>query len=136
MSEKETQQFAADAVSYFEPGDTIFLYGNLGSGKTFLVREFVRLFGIKVDVTSPSFTIINRYEGNQSVNHVDLYRIRGEFELKNLGFTDLWEDNSINLVEWPQFLEKLVDWDHYRLYIDSDASKETWRHFKLYRYAA
>jgi tRNA threonylcarbamoyladenosine biosynthesis protein TsaE len=134
-NEKETLQFAAEAVSYFKPGATIFLYGNLGSGKTFLVREFVRLLGIEVDVTSPSFTIINRYDGNQSVNHIDLYRIRGEFELKNLGLNDLWEDNSINLIEWPQFLENLVDWDHFRLYIENDTSRETWRLFKLYHYA-
>jgi tRNA threonylcarbamoyladenosine biosynthesis protein TsaE len=136
ISEHETLQFAAEIVSYFKTGDSVFLYGNLGSGKTFLVREFVRLLGLKVDVTSPSFTLINRYEGDYCINHIDLYRIRGEFELKNLGLTDLWEESSINFIEWPQLLEKIVDWDHFRLYIENDTSRETWRLFKLYRYAS
>jgi tRNA threonylcarbamoyladenosine biosynthesis protein TsaE len=135
-NEDDTTAFAAEAVGFIHPGDTILLYGELGSGKTFITREFVRLLGNPATVSSPSFTIVNRYDGDLCIHHIDLYRIEGIRELNNLGLEDIWTSNSINFIEWPQLLEKRIDWNHYRLFIELNTDREYWRHLKLVRYVA
>jgi len=128
-----TDQFAVDAVKYFNPGDIILLYGDLGSGKTYLVRQFVQLMDLKTDVSSPSFSLINRYEGVVNVNHIDLYRINDERELSNLGLDDLWGTEDISFVEWPHLIEKNIFWTHYKLTIGTKLKKRHWREFNLYK---
>ena len=130
---KGTNEFAARAVRYFSPGDTILLYGDLGSGKTYLVRKFVQMMGLKTDVSSPSFSLINRYEGRIGVNHIDLYRIKDNRDLLNLGLDDLWDTEDISFVEWPQLLEKSIYWSHYELTIETKAKRPSWREFNLYK---
>jgi tRNA threonylcarbamoyladenosine biosynthesis protein TsaE len=128
---KDTGKFAKQAVTYFSPGDTILLYGNLGSGKTYLVRQFVRLLGLTAEVSSPSFSLINRYEGSVCVNHVDLYRIKDVHDLKNLGLDDLWDSSDISFVEWPQLIEQTICWSHFRLSIRTKEKNLKWREFSL-----
>jgi tRNA threonylcarbamoyladenosine biosynthesis protein TsaE len=134
QSEKGSKKFAGEAVAFFKIKDVVLLYGDLGSGKTFVVREFVRLLGLKAEVSSPSFSLINQYCGKIDINHIDLYRISNEQELINLGLDDYWELDSINFVEWPQIIEKLIDWDHYRLFIETDKQRPSWRRFRLIFY--
>ncbi len=129
-----TQQFAEKAVLLFNPGDTILLYGTLGSGKTFLTNIFVRLLGFEIGATSPSFSIINQYEGKVFVNHLDFYRIQDRQELYNLGLDDIFNMESINFIEWPQIIENKIYWDHFRIYIEMDEKHYTKRVFKLIRY--
>ena len=130
---KGTNEFAARAVRYFSPGDIILLYGHLGSGKTYLVRKFVQLMGLKTDVSSPSFSLINRYEGRVVVNHIDLYRIKDKSDLLNLGLDDLWDTEDISFVEWPQLIEKSIYWSHYELTIATETERLNWREFNLYK---
>jgi tRNA threonylcarbamoyladenosine biosynthesis protein TsaE len=133
-NEAQTRAFAMAAVTYFNTGDTVLLYGDLGSGKTFLVRQFVAALGVKEDVTSPSFSIINQYSGERLINHIDLYRIPDKRQLINLGLEDIWEMNSINFVEWPQLIEDQMKENHYRIYISMDQDDLLHRSFSLYRY--
>jgi tRNA threonylcarbamoyladenosine biosynthesis protein TsaE len=133
-NKNETRAFAAESVRYIQRGDTVLLYGDLGSGKTFLTREYVKLLGNTAPVSSPSFTIINRYEGSNSINHIDLYRIKDRNELSNIGIEDLWESDSINFIEWPKLLENQIDWDHFRLFIQFSENKKFWRHLKFIHY--
>ena len=132
-NEKGTRQFTIEAVKYFHAGDTILLYGKLGSGKTFLTREFVKLIGSDAPVSSPSFSLINQYEGNITINHVDFYRINNTNDLINLGLDDLWSGDCINFIEWPEIVEKQINWQHFRIYIESCARKMEWRKFRLSR---
>jgi tRNA threonylcarbamoyladenosine biosynthesis protein TsaE len=133
-NQHETINFAKNAVKFFRPGDTVLLYGDLGSGKTFLTRSFVRLLGSDADVTSPSFSLINQYENDVLINHVDLYRVHNKTELINIGLDDLWSESTITFIEWPELIEHTIDWPHYRIYIVSDAGRETWRKLQLLRY--
>ena len=128
-----TKQFTIEAVKYFHVGDTVLLYGKLGSGKTFLTREFVRLIGSDAPVSSPSFSLINQYEGDIIINHVDFYRINNTNDLINLGLDDLWSDDYINFIEWPEIVEKQINWQHFRIYIESCTHKMEWRKFRLSR---
>jgi len=126
-----TKQFAKDIVAKFHVRDTILFYGDIGSGKTFLIKELVKLLGLKNEVSSPSFSIYNQYSGSILVNHIDLYRIPDHKALTNLGLEDIWEMNSINFIEWPNLIEKQINWPHFRLYIETNFQNANWRKFKL-----
>ena len=82
------------------------LTGELGAGKTTLVRAICRGLGVTDDVTSPTFTLVHRYTSPRgAVYHVDLYRIEGRDQMENLGLEDILRGNAIVLVEWGEKLE-------------------------------
>ncbi len=89
------------------------------------------MLGVELDVTSPSFSIINQYQGDMLINHIDFYRVEKSSELHNLGLDDVFNMDSINFIEWPQIFEKKLTWDHYRIYIEFDVKNPTGRYFKL-----
>ena len=103
-SEKKTEELANKLLKKLKLGDIIFLYGEIGVGKTTFVRYLINGYqkenNIKLtEVTSPTFNIINEYEINQTkINHYDLFRIKSVEETKNLGLFDNLS-NSITLVE-------------------------------------
>jgi tRNA threonylcarbamoyladenosine biosynthesis protein TsaE len=77
--------------------------GELGAGKTTLTRAICRGFGVTEDVTSPTFALVHRYEAPRApVYHLDLYRLRGEAELTNIGWDDILTEPALVLVEWPE----------------------------------
>jgi len=130
-SESDTKEFAFESVKRFKTGDTILLYGDLGSGKTYLTKLYCKILGIEIDVTSPSFSIINQYYGNTNINHLDFYRVHNSKELLNLGLDDILNMDSINFIEWPQIIDKQIAWDHYRIYIEFNDQNPSGRKFKL-----
>lgn len=132
---EETKRFAKETVCYFKPGDTILLYGTLGSGKTCLTNYYVQLLGFSTGATSPSFSIINQYEGEVFINHIDFYRIQDQKELYNLGLDDIFNSNNINFIEWPQIIEDRIDWRHFRIYIDIIKSNFEQRSIYLKKYS-
>jgi tRNA threonylcarbamoyladenosine biosynthesis protein TsaE len=119
-SEKKTEELANKLLKKLKLGDIIFLYGEIGVGKTTFVRYLINGFqkenNIKLtEVTSPTFNIINEYEINQTkINHYDLFRLKSVEETKNLGLFDNLT-NSITLVEWPQIIKEkpknLIEFD-------------------------
>ena len=126
-----TKTFTKEAVKYFHHGDTILLYGQLGSGKTFITRDFVALLGSDAEVSSPSFSLINQYDGDPLIYHIDLYRITDVTDLFNLGLEDIFNSPSINFIEWPEIIEDQIIWPHYRINIEIDSKKSEWRKFRL-----
>jgi len=133
-NEKGTREFAAAAILFFQPNDTILLYGGLGSGKTFLIKEFVRLLDSKQQAYSPSFTILNQYTGKYRINHIDLYRIFNVRELDNLGLDDLWDGDYITFIEWPDIIEDRIIWPNFRIHIEVNPVEKSWRRFRLSKY--
>ena len=109
-SQYKTQEFARKFLKEIKIGDVIFLYGEMGVGKTtfvkYLINELQKINKLKVtDVTSPTFNLLNEYQINKiKVNHYDLFRLKSSDELKNL---DLFEDRSstITVIEWPQIIK-------------------------------
>ena len=108
-SEKSTKEFAENLTSYFGGGEHIFLYGDMGVGKTTFVRYFINKIQINdnlaiSEVTSPTFNLLNEYKTNNFViKHYDLFRIKNISEINDL---DIFEKNknTITLVEWPQII--------------------------------
>ena len=132
QDEEGTKHFAQKTVRYFREGDSVLLYGALGSGKTFLIKQLVALLGSEAEVSSPSFSLINQYSGDILLNHVDLYRIKDETDLINLGLEDLWNEKSINFIEWPEKIEDRISWAHFRIDITTNVKNMSWRKFKLF----
>ena len=110
-SEKETEELASRFLKKIKPGCFIFLYGEIGVGKTtfirYLINQFQKLNKLEItEVTSPTFNLLNEYQINDfKINHYDLFRLKSTEEIKNL---DLFEDNknTITLVEWPQIIKE------------------------------
>ena len=110
-SEKETEELASTFLKKIKPGCFIFLYGEIGVGKTtfirYLINQFQKLNKLEItEVTSPTFNLLNEYQINDfKINHYDLFRLKSIEEIKNL---DLFEDNKniITLVEWPQIIKE------------------------------
>ena len=87
------------------------LKGDLGAGKTTLVKEVCKQLGIDDLVSSPTFSIINEYQdvkGDMKVFHMDLYRIADEEELLNIGFEDYLYSGGLVFIEWPKIAEQLL----------------------------
>lgn len=79
------------------------LTGDLGAGKTTLVRAICRGYGVEADVTSPTYALVHEYEAPRSpVYHLDLYRLERESELANIGWDDVLSSGGLVLVEWPE----------------------------------
>ncbi len=110
-SERETEELARTFLKKIKPGTFIFLYGEIGVGKTtfirYLINQFQKLNKLEItEVTSPTFNLLNEYQINDfKINHYDLFRLKSSEEIKNL---DLFEDNknTITLVEWPQIIKE------------------------------
>ncbi len=110
-TEKETEELASTFLKKIKPGCFIFLYGEIGVGKTtfirYLINQFQKLNKLEItEVTSPTFNLLNEYQINDfKINHYDLFRLKSTEEIKNL---DLFEDNknTITLVEWPQIIKE------------------------------
>jgi tRNA threonylcarbamoyladenosine biosynthesis protein TsaE len=87
----------------------IFLYGELGAGKTTLVRGFLRAMGYTDKVKSPSYNLVEYYDiQGKSILHFDFYRIRDPHELDFMGIQDFWQSSSIFIVEWPEKVAHLL----------------------------
>ncbi len=110
-SEKKTEELASTFLKKLKPGCCVFLYGEIGVGKTtfirYLINKFQKLNKLEItEVTSPTFNLLNEYQINDfKINHYDLFRLKSTEEIKNL---DLFEDNKniITLVEWPQIIKE------------------------------
>jgi tRNA threonylcarbamoyladenosine biosynthesis protein TsaE len=101
--EAATTIFAARLARALQPGLVIYLRGNLGAGKTTLVRALLRNLGYTGHVKSPTYTLIERYEvAGLHLRHFDLYRFRDAEEWEGSGFRDEFDGRNICVVEWPE----------------------------------
>jgi tRNA threonylcarbamoyladenosine biosynthesis protein TsaE len=110
-SAAETTQLGREFARELTPGTIVLLRGDLGAGKTTLVKGIAEGFQAAQadDVTSPTFTLIHEYRGPKVVLfHIDLYRIDTQRELDTLALDDLMDANSILLIEWGEKFERFI----------------------------
>jgi tRNA threonylcarbamoyladenosine biosynthesis protein TsaE len=110
-SPEETIAFGRSLAEFLSPPKLVLLRGDLGAGKTTLVKGIAAGFGAakEDDVTSPTFTLIHEYRGPRAnLFHIDLYRIETQRELETLGLDDLRAENSILLIEWGEKFPRFV----------------------------
>ena len=104
-SAEETIELGRELAKMLAPPKLVLLRGDLGAGKTTLVKGIAEAFGAasEYDVTSPTFTLIHEYRGPAAtLYHIDLYRVDTQRELETLGLDDLMGENSILLIEWGE----------------------------------
>ena len=88
---------------------TLLFYGNMGAGKTTLIKEICKQLGVNDRVSSPTFSIVNEYEAeNDIIYHFDLYRMEDEEEAYQVGFEEYIDSGHWIFIEWPERLEKLL----------------------------
>ena len=110
-----------------EPADIITLEGDLGAGKTALTQAIG--LGLEVDpqvyITSPTFSLLQEYQGRLMLYHMDLYRLAGEDDIENLGFTEYLYGKGLTVIEWPERLGSLMPADrlHIKLLITGEGSR-------------
>ena len=90
-----------------EKNDVVYLIGELGAGKTTLVRGITRGLGYTGRVTSPTFTLMNIYAADIDIFHFDFYRLQGN-DLSDLGLEEYLEKDGLSLIEWPQIADSLL----------------------------
>ena len=100
-SPEETAALAADLAARLEAGDVVTVSGDLGAGKTTVVRGAARALGVTEPVSSPTFTLGHRYAARTPVAHLDLYRVQG-LSAEEWGDLEPYFDDSVVFVEWPE----------------------------------
>ena len=106
----ELNKVAKTIIESIDEKNVICFYGKMGVGKTALIKDICSELGVKDNVSSPTFSIVNEYisfEG-KSVFHFDFYRIEDEREALDLGYEEYFYNNSLCFVEWPEKIKSLI----------------------------
>lgn len=105
---EETVAFGRKLGEILRPGDVICLSGDLGTGKTALTNGIARALNISSYITSPTFTIVNEYEGKYPLYHFDVYRIADPEEMFDIGFEEYINGSGITIIEWGEQIEDIL----------------------------
>ncbi len=124
-SSEETAGLACKVAQKIREGTVLCLEGDLGAGKTLFVRSLAKTLGVEGEVTSPTFNLMNVYEGICPIFHFDLYRLEREEELDDIGFYEYTEaPEGIVLIEWPdKFPEELPE-DYVLVHLEKVQGRE------------
>ena len=108
-NEKATSSLGEKIGKFLFPGSILCLNGDLGAGKTALTKSIALGLGIREDITSPTFTIVNEYEdGRLKLNHFDVYRIGSSDEMYDIGFEEYIASEGVCIIEWSQIIEDIL----------------------------
>lgn len=107
-SEAQTRRLGARLAAFLNPGDVIALIGDLGSGKTRWVQGLCKGLGVTDPVISPTFTLVNEYQGLYPVYHIDLYRLDDAAETATFGLEDYLYGSGITVIEWADRIKTLL----------------------------
>jgi tRNA threonylcarbamoyladenosine biosynthesis protein TsaE len=134
QSAEETIAFGRTLTELLTPPKLVLLRGDLGAGKTTLVKGIAAAFeaAAEEDVTSPTFTLVHEYRGPRAnLFHIDLYRIDTQRELDTLALDDLRDEKSILLIEWGEKFPRLLRDRDVEIVLDRDG--ESGRRIRLYK---
>ena len=133
-SEEETFALAKKVADTLTGGETVLLDGDLGAGKTTFTKGLAAALGVKEEVTSPTFTIMNVYEdGRLPLCHMDMYRLESAEESEELGLTDTVPENAVKVIEWNKFTDLTgriinvritLDGEHERTFTVTDSAEK------------
>lgn len=121
-SEEETLQLGQKIGQVIKAGTVISLEGDLGTGKTALTKGIAQALGITEPITSPTFTLVNTYEGTKILHHFDVYRVTDPEELYTIGWEEYLDPEAITVVEWGDLFPELLPPDTLHIRISRNES--------------
>ena len=105
----ELKDISTKILSHLDSPKTLLFYGEMGVGKTTLIKELVKQLGVTDTTSSPTFSLVNEYQGNNNtIFHFDFYRIEHEEEVYDIGIEDYFYQNAWCLVEWPDKIPNII----------------------------
>ena len=124
-SEDETQKIGYEVAEKIKKGDVISLTGSLGAGKTVFAKGFAKQLGIEEAIVSPTFTLVQEYDGRVKMYHLDLYRLSGEDEFESMGGEDFLYSDGVTLIEWSEKIESMLPDDtiYVKITINEDLTR-------------
>jgi len=108
QNDDETVALGKSFATFLKPGDVVALYGEMGSGKTTFVKGIAQGINSNNFVSSPTFTLINIYEGAPPIYHFDFYRVSTSNEAWELGCAEYFEGDGVCLIEWPERVSEIL----------------------------
>jgi tRNA threonylcarbamoyladenosine biosynthesis protein TsaE len=120
FSEEETYELGRNFSKNLKPGDTISLEGDLGTGKTALTKGIAAGLDISEPITSPTFTLVNTYEGRVTLHHFDVYRTEDAEELLAIGWDEYLDGEAVTIVEWGDRIPELLPDDTIYIRLERD----------------
>ena len=130
-NEIETEALGETLARRLGPGDVVAYRGDLGAGKTAFTRGLARGLGCTGRVTSPTFTVVNEYEGRLPLFHFDLYRLEGEDALYDVGWEDYLDRGGVCAVEWSERAEDALPRETVWVSIRRCAESGDWRRITI-----
>ena len=130
-NEEETEQAGESLARCLQAGNVVAYLGGLGAGKTAFTRGLARGLGYSGRVTSPTFTIVNEYEGNLTLFHFDMYRLGDEDELFDIGWEDYLNRGGVCAVEWSERITGALPPDTITVTISRHPENDNWRQITI-----
>lgn len=119
-SPEETSEIAAELAKSLKSGDVICLNGDLGVGKTAFVQGLAKALGVTDYVSSPTFTIVNSYDGSLPLHHFDVYRINDCEEMYEIGYEEYICGDGISVIEWSENILDILPCERYDVTISKN----------------
>ncbi|MDR2939714.1 MAG: tRNA (adenosine(37)-N6)-threonylcarbamoyltransferase complex ATPase subunit type 1 TsaE [Clostridiales bacterium] len=123
-SQEETENLARQVSANAKPGDIFCLEGGLGAGKTVFAKGFAHGMGILEEITSPTFAIVNVYQGGLALYHFDVYRIKHISEMEDTGYEEYFYGGGVCLIEWAGLIKGIIPGNATWVSILRDYNKE------------
>jgi len=115
---QDTYDIALEIARIVSAGDLILLVGDLGAGKTAFAQGFGKAIGIEEPITSPTFTLAREYKGEMQLHHLDVYRLEQIEEVRDLALSELFEGNSVTLIEWGNQIISALPKEHLEVFLE------------------
>jgi len=126
---EETIELGKKIGRGLKPGDIVCIDGDLGSGKTHLTKGIALGLDIDEHITSPTFNIVNEYEGRIKLYHFDVYRVNDPDEIAAIGFDEYIFSDAVSVIEWSDYIKELIPEDHIQINIANES--ETRRNINI-----
>ena len=111
------RESARQFINHMGEARVFAFYGKMGAGKTTFVKAICEELGVEDVITSPTFAIINEYEGEETIYHFDFYRIKKLEEVYDMGYEDYFYSGALCFIEWPELIEEILPDDAVRVSI-------------------
>ncbi|MBP1743145.1 MAG: uncharacterized protein H6Q58_123 [Firmicutes bacterium] len=118
---EETIEIGRRIGKSLKPGDIVCIDGDLGSGKTHLTKGIALGLGIDEHITSPTFNIVNEYEGRLKFYHFDVYRVNDPDEIAAIGFDEYIFSDAVSVIEWSDYISELIPDEHIQIRITKES---------------